>query len=129
MLTLIFRDPLWFLVNVTIFQENAEKINFMFDDMLAQLERYLAVYCHSEPQEERLPSCEMREYVQTKKYVETIDELIHKHLLKRSEDTNHQMIILQFLKIQELFEERLKTLFREKLVCPGEARAIKNEYM
>ena len=131
---LIFRDPLWHIVNVTITAEKVEKINFVFDDMLDQLERYLEVYCDyahhpSDLGIETRPSCEMVEYGQTKKYVELIDELIHNYLLEKREIPDPNMVILQILKIQEMFDERLKILYEERLMCADEAKTIKNEYM
>ena len=102
--------------------------------MMAQLERYLIGYCDSEnlPSNlvgEREPSCEMKEYSQTKEYVQNVDELIQEHRFKIPNDTDQVMVVLEFLKIQEMFDERLKKLFEDKLVCPEEVKTIKKEYM
>ena len=106
----------------------------MFDDMIAQLERYLIGYCDSENLSSNLAlegkqSCEMKEYAQTKEYITKVDELIQEHLFKISNDSDQVMVVLGFLKIQEMFDKRLRQLFEDKLVCPGEVRTIKNEYM
>ena len=106
----------------------------MFDDMMAQLERYLIGYCDPENPAsnlvlERKPSCEMKEYSQTKEYITKVDELIQEHLFKIPNDTDQVMVVLEFLKIQEKFDERLKQLFEDKLVCPEEVKTIKKEYM
>ena len=134
MLIYIFRDPLWLLVNVIIVGDKLEKVTFMFDDMMDQLERYLTVYCVTQDLSPNLvvkrePSCGMKEYTQTKKYVAKIDELLQNHLFKISPDSDQLVVILGFFKIQEMFDERVKLLFEEKLVCPEEVNTIKNEYM
>ena len=122
------------LVNVTINREKVEKVVVMVDDMIDQLERYLIGYCESGDQYsdlviDREPSCEIQEYGQTKEYVVKVDEIIQEHLFKIRDDSARLNVVLGFLKIQEMFDVRLKRLFEDKLVCPGEVRTIKNDYM
>eukprot|EP00092_Neocalanus_flemingeri_P008594 GFUD01009260.1.p1 GENE.GFUD01009260.1~~GFUD01009260.1.p1 ORF type:complete len:587 (+),score=157.90 GFUD01009260.1:101-1861(+) len=127
----LIKDPLWELVNITINRDKPEQVVVMVDDMMDQLDRYLVGYCDTGDLSviDREPSCEIKEYGQTKEYVTKVDEIIEEHLFKISGDSDQLNVVLGFLKIQKMFDDRVRRLFEDKLVCPEETRTIKNEYM
>ena len=58
-----------------------------------------------------------------------VDQLIQDSLFKPADDSAQMTALLGFVEIQGAFEDRVKELFEDKLVCNEEVNKIKQEYM
>jgi len=123
---------MWMLVNTTIFGETTE-VQVLVDAMIKELEELLEKYCGADPvippKDEDGPNCEWEEYEQSKNYLEKVDAIIQDAIFKAKEDKDKLQAVLGFVEIQALFDNRVKKLFEEELVCPDEVTVIKKEYM
>lgn len=128
------KAPMWMLVNSTIFSEMTE-ISQMVLAMDEQLKSMLGGYCANTnvdiPKiiDEEGPNCEWEEYEKTKEYLVEVDNTIQEALFKAKKDEDKTTALLGFVKIQEMFDKRVKKLFEEEVVCPDELQTIKKEYM
>jgi len=120
------------LVNTTIFGQTTE-VQVLVDAMIKELEELLEKYCGADPvippSNEDGPNCEWEEYEQSKKYLERLDEIIQEAIFKAKEDKDKLKAVLGFVEIQAMFDNRVKKLFEDELVCPDEVTIIKKEYM
>jgi len=127
------KAPMWMLVNSTIFSEVAE-ISQMILAMDEQLKAMLGRYCANtktipDIPDDNGPNCEWEEYEKTKEYLVEVDNTIQEGLFKAKKDEDKTTALLGFVKIQEMFDKRVKKLFEEEVQCPEELNTIKKEYM
>merc|ERR1712241_530997 len=54
-----------------------------------------------------------------------VDEVIQDALFKGGDDSEKATVLIKFVEIQSLYDDRVKKLFEDKLVCPGEVQIIK----
>ena len=122
------------LVNTTIQVEGSRELEIMVGTMIEILKQQLENYCgntetkREENQGESL-NCEWEEYEQTKEYLIQVDEIIQDSLFKEANDKGKLDAVLGFVKIQAMFDKRVKKLFEDQLVCPQEVSIIKKQYM
>ena len=128
------KGPMWMLVNSTIFSEVAE-VTQMVTAMEEQLKTMLSGYCANTdlpgpvlPDDEG-PNCEWEEYEKTKEYLVEVDNTIQEGLFKAKDDAAKTTALLGFVKIQEMFDKRVKKLFEDQVQCPEELQTIKKDYM
>lgn len=129
----MIKGPMWMLVNTTIFSEDTSAITEMIKAMEEQLRMKLSEYCKNVPVEGPTdpegPNCEWEEYEKTKEYLVEVDTTIQEGLFKVKEDSDKTKALLGFVKIQEMFDKRVKKLFEDKVQCIGELTFIKEKYM
>jgi len=128
------KNPLWMLVNTTIFAEQAEEPLFMVQAMKEMLNQLLSEYCAGEVvtpknRPDDGPSCQWEEYEQTGEYINKIDEIIQESLFKPGEDSAKLDAQLGFIEIKKLLDKRVEKLFLDGMVCPDEATTIKKQWM
>jgi len=127
------KNPMWMLVNTTIFTEGTEEPLVMVETMVEMLNQLLLEYCAGEEAPVRKtkegPSCEWEEYEQTGEYINKIDEIIQESLFKPKEDSAKRDAQFGFVEINMLLNKRVEKLFSDGMVCPNEATAIKKEWM
>ena len=121
---------MWMLVNTTIFSEMGE-IQTMVESSKAMLLELLGQKCANAdvPAPPKGPRCDWEEYEQTKEYQVEVDNTIQDGLFKASNDSAKTTALLGFVKIQEMFDKRVKKLFEEEVKCHEELTMIKGEYM
>merc|ERR1711935_652877 len=128
----VMKGPMWMLVNTTIFGQTTE-VQVLVDAMIKELEELLEKYCGADPvippSNEDGPNCEWEEYEQSKKYLERLDEIIQEAIFKAKEDKDKLKAVLGFVEIQAMFDNRVKKLFEDELVCPDEVTIIKKEFL
>lgn len=127
------KGPMWMLVNTTIFSEMGE-IQTMVESSKALLQEQLGKKCANADvpatvESDEGPQCDWEEYEQTKEYLVEVDNTIQEGLFKASDDSAKTTALLGFVKIQEMFDKRVKKLFEEEVKCPEELDMIKKEYM
>jgi len=127
------KGPMWMLVNFTIFGEMSEvsQMVFAMDDQLRTL---LGKYCANTVIDlpdvtTDGPNCEWEEYEKTKEYLVEVDNTIQEGLFKAKKDEDKTTALLGFVKIQEMFDKRVKKLFEDQVQCPEELQMIKKSYM
>lgn len=127
------KNPMWMLVNTTIFTEGIEEPLVMVETMVEMLKQLLQEYCAGEEAPIRKtkegPSCEWEEYEQTGEYINKIDEIIQESLFKPKGDSAKRDAQFGFVEINGLLNKRVEKLFSDGMVCPNEATAIKKEWM
>jgi len=128
---LLIKGPMWMLVNTTIFADIGE-VEVMVDTMINQLKTVLPDFCGSKvvitPKEG--PNCEWQEYENYRDFIlPEVDNVIQTSIFKAKKDSDKTDAIIGLVKLQQLFDERIKKLFEERLVCPDEVTAIKKNYM
>jgi len=99
-----------------------------------QLKAMLGRYCANtktipDIPDDNGPNCEWEEYEKTKEYLVEVDNTIQEGLFKAKKDEDKTTALLGFVKIQEMFDKRVKKLFEEEVQCPEELNTIKKEYM
>jgi hypothetical protein len=124
---------MWMLVNTTIFSEMGE-IQTMVESSKAFLQELLGQKCANADvpaplESDEGPQCDWEEYEQTKEYLVEVDNTIQEGLFKASDDSAKTTALLGFVKIQEMFDKRVKKLFEEEVKCHEELTMIKGEYM
>lgn len=128
----MIKGPMWMLVNYTIFSEMTE-IQGMIVAMDGQLKGKLGQYCANTdvdiPITDEGPNCEWEEYEKTKEYLVEVDNTIQEGLFKAQNDEDKTIALLGFVKIQEMFDKRVKKLFEDEAKCPDELTTIKKDYM
>ena len=121
------------LVNTTIQVEGSRELEIMVGTMIEILKQQLENYCATETKREENQgeslNCEWEEYEQTKEYLIQVDEIIQDSLFKEANDKGKLDAVLGFVKIQAMFDKRVKKLFEDQLVCPQEVSIIKKQYM
>ena len=129
------KSPMWMVVNTTIFSDLA-MVEEMVEAMIANLDEMIDERCGSDAvivKVNNALNCEWDEYEETKNYLEIVDGIIQKNLLKAPEDAEAEQAkveaLLGFVDIQAAFDKRVKALFEANLECPDEAKQIKSEYM
>jgi septum formation topological specificity factor MinE len=127
------KGPMWMLVNFTIFGEMTEvqqMVLVMDDELKTLLGKYCANTIIDIPDDsEEGPNCEWEEYEKTKEYLVEVDNTIQEGLFKAKTDADKTTALLGFVKIQEMFDKRVKKLFEDQVQCPDELQMIKKEYM
>jgi hypothetical protein len=122
---------MWMLVNLTIFGELTE-----LDEMLTTSEELLrdilSTYCTEiDAPERKVPddddNCEWEEYEKTKEYLVEVDNTIQNGLFKSNDDAGKMTALLGFVKIQEMFDKRVKKLFEDEATCDQELQKLKNK--
>lgn len=123
------KPPMWMLVNYTIFQELPE-VTEMITTMEDQLKQKLDMACEggptTPPPTTTDTGCEWEEYEHTKEVLELVDETIQNSIFKGKDKGQ---ILLGFLQIQEMFDNRVKKLFEDGVQCRDELTKIKTIYM
>jgi len=76
------------------------------------------------------PNCEWQEYEFSKSSVlPVVDDIIQTSIFKAKRDSDKRDAIIGLVNLQGVFDDRIKKLFTEELVCPEEVTAIKKTYM
>lgn len=128
------KGPMWMLVNQTIFSELAEISQFVLA-VDEELKKMLGLYCANTDvdittvTDDDGPNCEWEEYEKTKEYLVEVDTTIQEGLFKAKTDADKTIALLGFVKIQEMFDKRVKKLFEDEVKCPDELQTIKKDYM
>jgi len=126
------KKPLWLLVNTTIFYSMTE-LEAAVSVEKEMLDLIREEYCSGSGVAPRNPdddpNCEWQEYEQTNEYIDMVDKLIQDSLFKPANDAAQMTALLAFVELQGKFEDRVKELFEDKLVCNEEVNKIKQEYM
>jgi hypothetical protein len=120
------KNPLWMLVNVTIFGDDA-LVEEMLEALIEAKEDMRKDYCKEETVTRvDTDSCVGDEISIAKEWTGTIDTLITEQIFV--EDPNPVDVMLEIVKIKTLFEERVRDLFKDGLTCNEEVEQIKNVY-
>jgi len=125
------KAPMWMLVNTTIFRPVME-LEEMVDALIEMSKEMQQMECDNDappPPSPDGPNCEWDEYEQHKQYLTVVDEVIQDALFKGGDDSEKATVLIKFVEIQSLYDDRVKKLFEDKLVCPGEVQIIKEKYM
>jgi len=128
---ILIKGPMWMLVNTTIFSDIGE-VDVMVDTMINQLKQILPGYCGSKvtttPKEG--PNCQWAEYENYRDFIlPEVDNVIQTSIFKAKKDSDKKEAIKGLISVQRLFDDRIKKLFEDRLVCPNEVTAIKKTYM
>ena len=131
---MLFRVPMWMLVNTTIFADYSE-IELTIKQSIVLLEEMLTDpevnECSSTPRPPPPPEkCEWSEYEQTKLYLERVDQTIQESLFKEGQ-ASRVGALLGFVELQAMLDNRVKELYEDQTVlhCPNEIPYIKKKYM
>jgi len=77
------------------------------------------------------PSCDLEEINQSYIWIDEIDTVISGSIFKLGETDPVQArkdTLLGFVRLRSSMEDRVKELYQQNLVCPGESSQIKNVY-
>merc|ERR1712179_191311 len=121
------KNPMWMLVNVTIFGEDA-LVQEMIAALIEAKTDMRKEYCKEEETDNRQPveSCDIDEIAVAKQWTGTIDDLITTQIFV--EEPNAVEVMLEIVKIKGTMEERVRELFKDGLKCNEEVEQIKNIY-
>jgi len=121
------KNPMWILVNVTIFGEDA-LVQEMIAALIEAKTDMRKEYCKEEETDSRQPleSCDIDEIAVAKQWTGTIDDLITTQIFV--EEPNAVEVMLEIVKIKGTMEERVRELFKDGLKCNEEVEQIKNIY-
>lgn len=121
------KNPMWMLVNVTIFGEDA-LVQEMIAALIEAKTDMRKEYCKEEETDNRQPveSCDIDEIAIAKSWTGTIDDLITTQIFV--EDPKPVEVMLEIVKIKGTMEERVRELFKDGLKCNEEVEQIKNIY-
>merc|ERR1711992_438156 len=121
------KNPMWMLVNVTIFGDDA-LVQEMIAALIEAKTDMRKEYCKEEETDSRQPleSCDIDEIAVAKQWTGTIDDLITTQIFV--EEPNAVNVMLEIVKIKGTMEERVRELFKDGLKCNPEVEQIKNIY-
>jgi len=124
------KAPMWMLVNTTIFSRIGQ-VEVMVETMIDQLKGLIPLFCgQTTVITTDGPTCEWQEYQFSKSSVlPKVDDIIQTSIFKAKLDSDKRDAIIGFVELQGLFDDRIKKLFEERLVCPEEVTAMKKVYM
>lgn len=120
------KNPMWMLVNVTIFGDDA-LVQEMIDALIEAKDDMRKEYCKDE--ETKIvdtDSCDLDEISIAKDWTGEIDTLITDKIFVES--PNAVEVMLEIVRIKGLMEERVRELFKDGLNCNEEVEQIKNIY-
>ena len=119
------------LVNTTIHAE-VETIELTNTAMKELLEELMKEYCSPHERSSLIAdlNCEMEEYEHSKTVIEKVYNIQQILFHKNSEEARIE-VLLGFIDIMKILDERVKTIFAEEVIlrCPNEIQIIKYDYM
>jgi len=121
------KNPMWMLVNVTIFGDDA-LVEEMITALIEAKEDMRKEYCKETDDGNTRPveSCDIDEISTAKTWTGTIDTLITEQIFV--ENPSGIDVMLEIVKIKGTMEERVRELFKDGLKCGEEVEQIKNIY-
>merc|ERR1712018_678084 len=121
------KNPMWMLVNVTIFGDDA-LVQEMITALIEAKTDMRKEYCKEDETDNRQPveSRDDDEIAIAKSWTGTIDDLITTQIFV--EDPKPVEVMLEIVKIKGTMEERVRELFKDGLKCNEEVEQIKNIY-
>eukprot|EP00088_Acartia_fossae_P011222 TRINITY_DN1563_c0_g1_i16.p1 TRINITY_DN1563_c0_g1~~TRINITY_DN1563_c0_g1_i16.p1 ORF type:complete len:617 (-),score=231.60 TRINITY_DN1563_c0_g1_i16:858-2708(-) len=126
------KNPLWMVVNSTIFSEDQNPIVAVIDGLLPLVNESIEGYCQKDGPTTKPPeveNCNKDEYVKIADYVERVDQIIQENLFKPDDDGAKIQAQLGFLDVKKLFDKRIEELFNGDVKCPDELDKLKKEWM
>lgn len=120
------KNPMWMLVNVTIFGDDALVLE-MIEALIEAKADMRTEYCQEE--EDKIvdtDSCDLDEISTAKDWTGQIDTLITEQIFVESPDPVE--VMLEIVGIKGTMEERVRELFKDELTCKEEVEQIKNIY-
>jgi len=126
------KGPLWMMVNITIFGNEATMTE-MIIALEAALDDMSREYCSQEP---RLPepttdgnTCDLEEINAARQFISDIDVVISESLFKTEDDEARKKAMLGFIELKSAMDDRVRQLFNDNLKCHDEVKQLKNVYM
>merc|ERR1711992_363961 len=119
------KNPMWMVVNVTIFGDDA-LVQEMITALIEAKTDMRKEYCKDEETDSRQPleSCDIDEIAVAKQWTGTIDDLITTQIFV--EEPNAVDVMLEIVKIKGTMEARVQELFKDGLKFKEEVEQIKN---
>jgi len=127
------KAPLWMVVNITLFGDKVLVEEMVFSIRVALLEMRNNKYCKEGGPiiTPGAPSCDLEEINQSYIWIDEIDTVIQGSIFKLGETDPveaRKATLLGFVTLRSSMEDRVKELYQQNLVCPGESSQIKNVY-
>lgn len=120
------KNPMWMLVNVTIFGDD-NLVKEMITALIQAKTEMRQEFCTDVPSDTGdTSSCDVDEIKRAKEWTTTVDTLITEQIF--IPDVNVQDVALEIVSIKGQMEERVRELFKDGLNCGEEVEQIKNIY-
>lgn len=123
------KGPLWMLVRASISGDGATLTQFIsgLKDVLTEMrEQYCAggevIIKTTET------SCDTEEITQAQEFIVEIDTIIAENIFKKNDEESRRNAMLGIIDLKAVFEERVRKLFNDDLVCEEEVEQIKTVY-
>jgi len=123
------KGPLWMLVRASISGDAATLTQFIAglkDVLLEMREQYCAG--NDKPIRDDSISCETEEITQAQEFIVEIDTIIAENIFKKNDEESRRNAMLGIIDLKAVFEQRVRKLFIDDLVCEEEVEQIKTVY-